>query len=68
MGSRELTAHAEKTLGVGMHGTNEAVSIEPTYCLGNCACSPAIMIDKKTHGRVSRERFDQLVAAMREGD
>lgn len=65
MGSRELTAHAEKTLGVGMHGTNADVSLEPIYCLGNCACSPAVMIDEKTFGRVSHERFDRLIGGMR---
>ncbi|MCK5325688.1 MAG: NAD(P)H-dependent oxidoreductase subunit E [Woeseiaceae bacterium] len=67
MGSRELTVHAEKVLGVTMHGTNDDVSLEPTYCLGNCACSPAVMIDEKTYGRVSTQRFDQLVDTLREG-
>ena len=66
MGSRELTAHAEKTLGVEMHGGNDAVSLEPTYCLGNCACSPAVMIDSKTYGRVNSDRFDELVDVMQE--
>ena len=66
MGSRELTVHAERTLGVDMHGTNDDVSLEPIYCLGNCACSPAVMIDEKTFGRVSNERFDHLVDGMRE--
>jgi formate dehydrogenase subunit gamma len=67
MGSRELTDHAEKTLGVPMHGGNDEFTLEPTYCLGNCACSPAVMIDSKTYGRVSSDRFDELVAAM-QGD
>ena len=66
MGSRELTAYAEQALGVEMHHSNAEVTLEPTYCLGNCACSPAVMIDDKTFGRVSNERFDQLVDAMRE--
>jgi formate dehydrogenase subunit gamma len=66
MGSRELSAHAEKSLGVAMHASNEQVTLEPVYCLGNCACSPAIMIDGKTHGRVDAGRFDKLVSAMSE--
>ena len=66
MGCRDLTAHAEQALGVDMHESNAEVTLEPTYCLGNCACSPAVMIDDKTYGRVSRDRFDQLVDAMRE--
>ncbi len=68
MGSRKLTEHASNSLGVDLHDTKNDVTLEPVYCLGNCACSPAIMIDNKTYGRVSLERFDQLVGAMRQGD
>ena len=64
MGSRELSAHAEKSLGVEMHGNTDDMTLEPVYCLGNCACSPAIMVDGKTYGRVSTERFDEIVAAI----
>jgi formate dehydrogenase subunit gamma len=66
MGSRELSTHAEKSLGVAMHASNEQVTLEPVYCLGNCACSPAVMIDGKTHGRIDAGRFDELVSAMSE--
>ena len=66
MGSSELTAHAEQTLGVDLHGTSEDVTLEPVYCLGNCACSPAVMIDGKTYGRVTASRFDEIVATVRE--
>ncbi|MDH3336890.1 MAG: NAD(P)H-dependent oxidoreductase subunit E [Gammaproteobacteria bacterium] len=63
MGSRELSAHAVKTLGVEMHSGNRDVTLEPVYCLGNCACSPAVMVDDKTYGRVSTAQFDAIVAA-----
>ena len=66
MGSRNLTEHAERTLGIGLHDSSAEVTLEPAYCLGNCACSPAVMIDDKTYGRVSNERFDQLLDSMRE--
>ncbi len=65
MGSRELTAHAEKSLGVTMQGSNADITLEAVYCLGNCACSPAVMIDGKTYGRVSEQRFDDIVATTR---
>jgi len=55
MGSRELSAHAEKTIGDG-------ITLEPVYCLGNCALSPAAMIDGKTYGRVTNDRLDEIVA------
>ncbi|MDH3274968.1 MAG: NAD(P)H-dependent oxidoreductase subunit E [Gammaproteobacteria bacterium] len=62
MGSRELSAHAEKSLGVAMNASNADITLEPVYCLGNCACSPAVMVDGKTYGRVSRQQFDDIVA------
>jgi len=66
MGSRGLTDHARRSLGTNLHETNEDVTLEPVYCLGNCACAPAVMIDGKTHGRVDPGRFDELVGAMKE--
>jgi len=35
------------------------------YCLGNCACAPAVMVDDVLHGRVSNERFDAIVESLR---
>ena len=63
MGSRDLTRHAEARLGIGLNETSEDgdVTLEPVYCLGNCACSPAVMIDERVHGRVSAERLDALL-------
>ena len=69
MGAEALVAHAQQRLGVAMHGTTAdgAVTLEPVYCLGNCACSPAIMIDGEPHGRVTPERFDALVEPLSAG-
>ena len=62
MGSRQLTAHAEEALGIKLHETSEnnAYTLEPIYCLGNCACSPAIMIDEKVYGKVDTKKFNQI--------
>jgi len=68
MGSRELTEHAKKALTVGLNDTNNDVTLEPVYCLGNCACSPAVMIDGKTYGRVDESRFDTLLQTIRGDD
>lgn len=64
MGSRQLTEHAEQSLGVAMHETdaNGGVTLEPVYCLGNCACSPAVMINDRVYGKVTSQRFDALLA------
>ncbi len=68
MGGRKLTDYARKTLAMNLHDTENDVTLEPVYCLGNCACSPAVMIDGKTHGRVSEARFDALLDDMRGSD
>ena len=62
MGSRELSAHAVASLGVEVGASNAGITLDPVYCLGNCACSPAIMVNGKTFGRVSTDRFDAIVA------
>ncbi len=63
MGSRELTSHAEKKTGTNIHSTTNdgRLSLEAVYCLGNCACSPAVMIDDKVYGRVDAGTLDRLI-------
>lgn len=69
MGSEQLTAHAKMTLGIDFHQTSadQEYSLEPVYCLGNCACSPAIMVDDEVYGRVTPERLEQLLDLVRKG-
>jgi formate dehydrogenase subunit gamma len=66
VGSRELTDHARQSLGTDMHGTADDITLEPVYCLGNCACAPAVMIDGKTHGRITHERLDELLTVIKD--
>jgi formate dehydrogenase subunit gamma len=65
MGARLLERHAREKLAVDFHETTTdgRYSLEPVYCLGNCACSPAIMIDETVYGRVTAERLDELLAS-----
>jgi formate dehydrogenase subunit gamma len=65
MGSRQLTDYAQKTLAMSMYDTENDITLEPVYCLGNCACSPAVMIDGKTYGRVDESRFNALLNNLR---
>ena len=61
MGCEQLEAHVKKSLGCDFHETSTSgVTLEPVYCLGNCAIAPSVMIDGKLHGRVTKERFDEL--------
>jgi formate dehydrogenase subunit gamma len=67
VGAAALERHVKHSLGIDFHGTTAdgAISLEPVYCLGNCALGPAIMIDDRLQGRVSPARFDVLMAAAR---
>lgn len=61
MGSRALTDHARKSLGAALHETNEDITLEPVYCLGNCACGPSVRIGDEVIARVDADRFDALL-------
>lgn len=67
VGAAALEAHAKQSLGVDFHGTTAdgALTLEPVYCLGNCALGPSVMIDDRLCGRVTPARFDQLVGDAR---
>ncbi len=64
-----VAAHARATLGVDFGETTAdgAVTLEPVYCLGNCACSPSVRLDDAIHARVDSDRLDALLAALAEG-
>jgi formate dehydrogenase subunit gamma len=48
--------------GVALGETSAAgVTLEPAYCLGNCACAPAAMVDGRLRGRLDAERLDRLI-------
>jgi formate dehydrogenase subunit gamma len=68
MGSRRLESHAKARLGVDYHETTPdgRVTLEAVYCLGNCACSPAVRIDDEVFGRVDADAFDRLMAGLEE--
>jgi formate dehydrogenase subunit gamma len=64
MGSRSLEQHARNKLGIdfGETTTDGQFTLEPVYCLGNCACTPSIRIGDEVHARVTPEKFDALIA------
>lgn len=69
MGCRQLEQHATHSLGIQLGETTRdgAITLEAVYCLGNCALSPAVMIDGKVHGRVDAGRFDALIGRLDAG-
>jgi len=67
MNGKSLEKYAQKQLKIDWHETTSdgEFSLEPFYCLGNCACSPALSVNKDVYGRVTPERFDEIVASYR---
>ena len=68
MGGKQLENHVKTRLGIDFHETTAdgKFTLEPVYCLGNCACSPAMQIDEEIYGRVSAKRFDETINDMGE--
>ena len=67
MGGTGLAASTLKKLGLDWHGTTTdgALTVEPVYCLGLCACAPAAMLDGRVVGRLDDERMAALLAEVR---
>ncbi|MEQ1620074.1 MAG: formate dehydrogenase subunit gamma [Methylococcales bacterium] len=68
MGGKKLEDYVKNKLGIDFHETTAdgKFSLEPVYCLGNCACSPAMQIGKEIYGRVSAESFDETIKELGE--
>jgi len=66
MGAVALAAHIQARLGIdfGQTSANGDFTLEPVYCLGNCACSPAIVVGVDLHGRVTPRHFDEILSAI----
>ncbi len=56
VGGEALAEHARTRLaGAG-------VTLEPVYCLGLCACGPALQVDEtELHARMTAGKFDALI-------
>lgn len=65
MGSEALAEGLKRQLGIDFGDTTPdgRITLESVYCLGNCALSPAAMLDGRLHGRLDQRRLDGLLAA-----
>jgi formate dehydrogenase subunit gamma len=63
MGADARVARAEARLGIAMHDTTRdgAVTLEPVFCLGLCACGPAAMVDGRLVGRLDPACLDAIL-------
>jgi formate dehydrogenase subunit gamma len=66
MGGRQLVADLETALGIAVGETTPdgRVTLEPVYCLGNCALSPAALVDGELVGRVTPERMQTMLSGI----
>lgn len=64
VGGDAVAAALLDRLGLDWHGTTPdgAVTVEPVYCLGLCACGPAAMVDGRVVGRVDASKLDAILA------
>jgi formate dehydrogenase subunit gamma len=60
MGADGLAAKVEACFGVEFGGTTAdgRLTLEPVFCLGNCACGPAAMLDDRILGRVDLAKIE----------
>ncbi|KEQ07133.1 formate dehydrogenase subunit gamma [Pseudorhizobium pelagicum] len=67
MGAERVVDQARQLLGIDFHQTtlDGAVTLEPVFCLGLCACAPAAMLDSEVYGRVDEHSLTELVAEAR---
>jgi formate dehydrogenase subunit gamma len=66
LGADELIEGAENAFGVKLDKGGTDVGLEAAYCLGNCALSPAVMIDDDLYGRVDVSKLKTLSAKHKE--
>jgi formate dehydrogenase subunit gamma len=66
LGGDALADEARRILGIDFHETTTdgALTLEPVYCLGLCACAPAAMLDHEVHGRVTPDTISRLAAGV----
>ncbi len=67
MGARALTEQLARRFDIGLGETTKdgAVTLDPVYCLGNCALSPAVTVDGALYGRATEFLVLERLGAVR---
>lgn len=70
VGGRAIEAALKESLGVDYDETTKdgKFTLEAVYCLGNCACSPALRIGDDIYGRVTPKKVDRLISKHRDNN
>ena len=66
-GGEAIAAHLHEVLGIGFGETTPdgVFTLLPTCCLGACGDAPAMMVGLTTHGQLTAEKIDQILAQYR---
>ncbi|MDT8440630.1 MAG: NADH-quinone oxidoreductase subunit NuoE [Desulfuromonadales bacterium] len=66
-GSDAIAAHLKQSLGIDFGETtgDGLFTLLPTCCLGACGDTPAMMVGLTTHGPLTPERVDAILADLR---
>jgi formate dehydrogenase subunit gamma len=67
VGSERLEQHLQAVYGAAPGATTACgkLTVEPVYCLGNCALGPSVQWDGDVVGRVDEGALDELLASAR---
>lgn len=67
VGGAALAEEMKARLGLDWHETSAdgAVTLEPVFCLGLCACGPAAMVDGRFLGRADAAALERMLAEER---
>ncbi len=64
LGCEDLVAHLEGAHGLKVDRAEDdaPLVVRTVYCLGNCALSPAALLEGEPIGRLDRDAIDEIVA------
>jgi NADH-quinone oxidoreductase subunit E len=66
-GYGSFVEHMQEKLGIRMGQTTDdgMFTLLPVCCLGYCDLAPALMINQTVYGRLTAEKFDQIIENLR---
>ncbi len=68
-GGENLRDYLCAKLGIELGGTSEdgLFTLLPVCCIGYCDLSPAMLVNRKVYGPLTREKIDELIDSLRTG-
>ena len=60
-GCEDLVEHLQRRHHIKPDAHEGPLRVETVYCLGNCALSPAALLDDIPHGRLDPQKLDALI-------